>query len=58
MYSNLREVSVAKGQKVETKQNVGTVLTDENGSVAHVELWKITPDGLVKVDPGPWLFRD
>ena len=58
VYSNLREVSVAKGQKVETKQNVGTVLTDENGSVAHVELWKITPDGLVKVDPGPWLFRD
>ena len=58
VYSNLREVSVAKGQKVETKQNVGTVLTDENGSVAHVELWKITADGLVKVDPGPWLFRD
>ncbi|MEZ4789720.1 MAG: peptidoglycan DD-metalloendopeptidase family protein [Flavobacteriales bacterium] len=58
VYSNLREVSVAKGQKVDTKQNVGTVLTDENGSVAHVELWKITAEGLVKVDPGPWLFRD
>lgn len=58
VYSNLRDVTVAKGQKVETKQNVGTVLTDENGSVAHVELWKITADGLVKVDPGPWLFRD
>jgi len=58
VYSNLREVSVTKGQKVDTKQNVGTVLTDDNGSVAHVELWKITADGLVKVDPGPWLFRD
>jgi septal ring factor EnvC (AmiA/AmiB activator) len=58
VYSNLRDVTVAKGQKVETKQNVGTVLTDENGSVAHVELWKITAEGLVKVDPGPWLFRD
>lgn len=58
VYSNLREVSVAKGQKVDTKQTVGTVLTDDNGSVAHVELWKITADGLVKVDPGPWLFRD
>lgn len=58
VYSNLREVSVAKGQKVDTKQNVGTVLTDDNGSVAHVELWKITAEGLVKVDPGPWLFRD
>jgi septal ring factor EnvC (AmiA/AmiB activator) len=30
VYSNLREVSVAKGQKVDTKQTVGTVLTDEN----------------------------
>lgn len=58
VYSNLREVSVSKGQKVETKGAVGTVLTDDNGSVAHVELWKITADGLVKVDPGPWLFRD
>ena len=58
VYSNLREVSVTKGQKVDTKQTVGTVLTDDNGSVAHIELWKITAEGLVKVDPGPWLFRD
>jgi septal ring factor EnvC (AmiA/AmiB activator) len=58
VYSNLRDVSVTKGQKVDTKASVGTVLTDDNGSVAHVELWKITAEGLVKVDPGPWLFRD
>jgi murein hydrolase activator len=57
VYSNLREVSVTKGQKVETKQAVGTVITDEDGSKAHLEIWKITADGLVKVDPGPWLFR-
>jgi len=58
VYSNLRDVSVAKGQKVETKAPVGTVLSDENGSVAHIEIWKITADGLVKVDPGLWIFRD
>lgn len=58
VYSNLREATVAKGQKVETKGTVGTVLTDDNGSIAHVEIWKITAEGLVKVDPGPWLFRD
>lgn len=57
VYSNLREVSVTKGQKVDTKQTVGTVITDEDGSKAHLEIWKITADGLVKVDPGPWLFR-
>lgn len=57
VYSNLRDASVSKGQKVDTKQTVGTVLTDDNGSVAHIEIWKITADGLVKVDPGPWLYR-
>lgn len=58
VYSNLRDVSVVKGQKVETKQAVGTVLTDETGSVAHIEIWKVTADGLVKVDPSLWIFRD
>ncbi len=57
VYSNLRDVTVAKGQKVDTKQMVGTVLTDDNGSVAHIEIWKITSEGLVKVDPALWIFR-
>ena len=57
VYSNLREVSVAKGQKVDTKQTVGSVLTDDTGSIAHIEVWKITAEGVVKVDPGPWLVR-
>ena len=58
VYSNLREVSVAKGEKVDTKQVLGTVMTDDDGSKAHVEIWKITADGLVKVDPAIWLFTD
>ncbi len=58
VYSNLREVSVAKGEKVDTKQVLGTVMTDDDGSKAHVEIWKITADGLVKVDPATWLFTD
>ena len=57
VYSNLREVTVAKGQKVDTKQTLGTVLTDDNGSVAHIEIWKITSEGLVKVDPALWIYR-
>jgi len=58
VYSNLRDVSVAKGQKVDTKQAIGTVLTDDDGSKAHIELWRITGDGqLVKTDPAPWLSR-
>ncbi|MEO8069625.1 MAG: peptidoglycan DD-metalloendopeptidase family protein [Flavobacteriales bacterium] len=57
VYSNLREASVNKGQKLETKGNVGTVLTEDGRSIAHIEIWKITSDGLVKVDPAPWLFK-
>jgi septal ring factor EnvC (AmiA/AmiB activator) len=58
VYSNLASASVAKGQKVDTKQALGTVITDENGSVAHIEVWKITADGLVNVDPALWLYRE
>lgn len=57
VYSNLASVSVAKGQKVDTKQNVGAVLSGEDGAVAHIEVWKITADGLVNVDPSLWIYR-
>lgn len=59
VYSNLRDVSVSKGQKVDTKQTVGTVMTDDDGSTAHIEIWRITPAGdLVKVDPAQWIYQD
>ncbi len=57
VYSNLREVSVTRGQKVDTKQTLGTVLTGDDGAVAHIEVWKITSEGLVNVDPAGWIFR-
>ncbi|MBK8498972.1 MAG: peptidoglycan DD-metalloendopeptidase family protein [Flavobacteriales bacterium] len=56
VYSNLASVSVSKGQKLETKQTLGTVLAGEEGSVAHIEVWKITADGLVNVDPAGWIY--
>jgi hypothetical protein len=34
-----------------------TLQTYDTGSIAHIEVWKITAEGLVKVDPGPWLVR-
>ena len=57
VYSNLRDARVAKGDKVETKQPIGTVMTEDNSSKAHVEIWKISGSGLEKVDPALWLFR-
>jgi murein hydrolase activator len=57
VYSNLRDVSVTKGQKVETGQVLGTVLSEEGTSTAHLEVWKIASDGLGKQDPSTWLLR-
>lgn len=58
VYTNLLEVSVSKGQKVDTKQVVGTVITENGESVAHIEIWKIAADGsLSKVDPAQWMSR-
>jgi septal ring factor EnvC (AmiA/AmiB activator) len=58
VYSNLREASVTKGQKVDTKQAIGTVMTSDDGNVAHLEVWKVTADGMVKTDPELWLYKE
>ena len=58
VYSNLREVAVSKGDKVETKQVVGTVMTEDGASTAHIEIWRIASDGqLHKVDPAAWILQ-
>lgn len=58
VYSNLRDVSVSKGQQVETKQQVGTAMTEDGASTAHIEVWHITSDGqLQKVDPATWISQ-
>jgi murein DD-endopeptidase MepM/ murein hydrolase activator NlpD len=58
VYSNLREVSVTKGQKVDTKQTMGTVLTGDDGPVAHIESLEDHREGLVNVDPAAWIYRE
>jgi septal ring factor EnvC (AmiA/AmiB activator) len=58
VYSNLRDVLVSKGDKVDTKQAVGVVMTEDGTSTAHIEIWKIDKDGnLQKVDPAAWIFQ-
>ncbi|MDB5012158.1 MAG: peptidase [Daejeonella sp.] len=53
VYSNLRSVSVSKGQKVGLKQNLGTVLTDPNDGTTevHFEVRK----GALPLNPSSWL---
>lgn len=53
VYSNLKAVSVAEGQKVGTKQNIGTVATESASGIPKVnfQLWK----GATPVNPAIWL---
>jgi septal ring factor EnvC (AmiA/AmiB activator) len=52
-YANLRSCSVKSGEKVATKQNIGTVATDASIGEAIVtfEVWK----GVTPVNPQIWL---
>lgn len=52
-YSNLKSTNVSKGQKVSTKQVLGTVDTDSStgDTEVHFELWK----GTTPVNPSVWL---
>jgi septal ring factor EnvC (AmiA/AmiB activator) len=56
IYSNLKDVYVKVGDKVNTKQSIGSVLLDEDDSktVMHFEVWK----GQTKLDPEDWLYPE
>ena len=54
VYCNLSSVSVKKGAKVSTKQNIGTIHQDASGNVVlHFQLRKET----AKLNPELWLGR-
>jgi len=55
VYRHLKEVFVKAGEKVDTKQTLGTIEYDEQNQAAEIELqiWK----GQNKLDPQEWLFR-
>lgn len=53
VYSNLKEVTVKKGDKVMTRETLGTVFTSpgESRSRLHFELWQ----GTVLLNPAGWI---
>jgi murein hydrolase activator len=56
VYSNLADVSVKQGDKVKTKQIIGTIFTDKddgNKTVLQFQIWKEN----VKMDPQDWLAK-
>jgi len=56
VYSNLKEVIVKQGDKISTKQNIGTIYTDYqdgNKSTLKFQIWK----GNVKLNPEDWIGK-
>ncbi len=55
VYSNLEETFIKMGDKVTTKQKIGTIHTNEEDSKTELnfQIWK----GTMKLDPSSWLFR-
>jgi len=55
VYSNLSEVVVKTGEKLKTKQKIGTVITDDNSkSEVHLEIWK----GSIMLNPVAWIYKN
>jgi septal ring factor EnvC (AmiA/AmiB activator) len=56
IYSNLKDIYVKVGDKVKTKENLGSILFDDEDSktVMHFEVWK----GQMKLDPEDWLYKN
>ncbi len=57
VYTNLKEVKVKKGDHVSAKETIGTIITEADKSIAHVEIWKISSTGGVAQNPEYWLSK-
>lgn len=53
VYSNIGEVFVKQGDKVENKQAIGTVLEEDGKSSMNFQIWK----GQKTMDPSGWLYN-
>lgn len=53
VYSNLKEVFVKMGEEIDVNQAVGEILSDNEQSKLHFEVWK----GQTPQDPARWLFK-
>jgi len=56
VYTNLASASVSKGQKVSTKQQIGTVgLNTEGLPTIGFQIWKALTKGSSKLNPSQWI---
>jgi septal ring factor EnvC (AmiA/AmiB activator) len=59
VYSNLQESFVSVGTKVSTKQAIGSLLPDEDGSLstAHFEIHQVVDGAVNRINPTLWLAQ-
>lgn len=59
VYSNLKEVYVSEGSKVNTKQSIGSLLVSEGESISisHFEVHQVVGSDVNRLNPGLWLSR-
>lgn len=59
VYSNLQEVYVSTGDKVTSKQAIGSLLSDDEGglSTAHFEIHQVINGTVQKINPSLWLSQ-
>ena len=58
VYTNMKDVIVSKGDKVDTKEDLGTLLSKGKGkSEAHIEIWQISGSGTQNLNPSQWIYN-
>lgn len=57
VYSGLSNVSVKVGDKVTTKQKIGTVMNDGDESTLHFEVWKVGSESGSAQNPEGWIKK-
>ncbi len=59
VYSNLQTTNVSVGDKVTTKQNVGTLLNTNNGNIStlHFEVHQVYGNNVQSLNPILWITR-
>lgn len=55
VYSNLKDIKVVKGDKINRGTQIGTVLQQSQGTEVHFEVWKVAGSDRTPQNPTVWL---
>ena len=55
VYTNLHDITIAKGENVDRGTKIGLVLPSSKGTSVHFEIWNVAGDERSPQDPKSWL---